>query len=79
MAESTTADCKGKAMIADHRMEVVGDCTHHPKGSVRHYEASKCQDCGAVAHRPRIFGCGPRIKEVKATPETCAAMRDGTS
>lgn len=72
--ESSTPACKGKQDIADHAMEVVGNCSHHPKGSIRDYEASRCVDCGVTAHRPRMFACGPKIKEVKATPETCAVL-----
>lgn len=70
-------DCKGKTAIADHHMEVIGDCTHHPKGSIRSYEASRCRDCGVTAHRARMFACGPKIKEVKADPETCIVLATG--
>lgn len=70
----STPACQGKTAIADHRMEIVGDCSHHPKGSIRNYETSRCADCGVTAHRSRIFACGPKIKEVKATPETCAVL-----
>jgi hypothetical protein len=72
--EHSTVSCKGKLDIAAHRMDVVGDCTHHPKGSIRDYEASRCRDCGATAHRARIFACGPKIKEIKATADTCAVI-----
>lgn len=77
--KDSTATCKGKTAVGDHQMVVLGDCTHHPKGSIRNYEVSRCRDCGVTAHLARIFGCGPRIKEVKATPETCAALREPAS
>jgi hypothetical protein len=73
-AESSTPDCRGKTSISDHHMVVVGNCTHHPKGSIRDYEASRCRDCGVTAHRPRMFACDPKIKAVAATVETCAVL-----
>lgn len=75
MSGERGAMCQGKPLISDHQMATVGDCTHHPRGSIRNYEAIRCRDCGIATHRARVFGCGPRIKEVQATPETCAFLR----
>lgn len=67
--------CKGSQVLSAHQMEPIGNCSHHPKGSIRDYEVSRCGACGVTAHRARMFACGRGIKEVKATPETCAALR----